>query len=213
MPDADIPPIVLSDEEIAEIQAAMPRLSSEWRTILQNLGLDYAQIETLLDAQFEYRGKIAILDTIEKVIDDAKKAKFIANWNVNIFIPLLREEGFNPTDIDYPALELDIYDLLEQNKLSSTSAKALFRELASVEILPDVEKFAIEKGYIQNSNEDEISAIIDDVLNDIASAKAVEDLKNGNEKVIGFLVGQVMRKSAGKANPALVQKIIKEKLS
>lgn len=212
MPDADIPPIVLSDEEITAIQAAMPRLSSDWRTILQNLGLDYAQIETLLDAQFEYRGKVAILDSIEKLINDPKKAKFIANWNVNIFIPLLREDGFVLTDIDYPTLELSIFDLLEQNKLSSTAAKALFRELASAEVLPDVEKFAVEKGYIQNSNEDEISAIIDDVLSDIAAAKAVEDLKNGNEKVIGFLVGQVMKKSAGKANPALVQKIIKEKL-
>jgi aspartyl-tRNA(Asn)/glutamyl-tRNA(Gln) amidotransferase subunit B len=212
MPDADIPPIVLSDEEIASIQATMPRLSSDWRTILQNLGLDYAQIETLLDAQFEYRSKVAILDSIEKLIDDPKKAKFIANWNVNIFIPLLREDGFMLTDIDYPSLELAIYDLLEQNKLSSTAAKALFRELASFETLPDIEKFAIEKGYNQNSNEDEISAIIDDVLSDIAAAKAVEDFKNGNEKVIGFLVGQVMKKSAGKANPALVQKIIREKL-
>ncbi len=212
MPDADIPPIVLSDEEIKKIQDEMPKLSNEWREILQNLGLDYAQIETLLDAQFEYRDKIAILNTIENVIDDAKKAKFIANWNVNIFIPLLREDGFVPTSMNYPALEFAIYDLLEQNKLSSTSAKALFRELALAEVMPDVEKFAIEKGYIQNSNEDEISAIVDDVLSDIASAKAVEDLKNGNEKVLGFLIGQVMKKSAGQANPVKVKELIIKKV-
>lgn len=213
MPDADIPPIVLSDEEIAAIQADVPKLPSYWRSILQPLGLSYLQIETLLDAENEYRGKIAILDPIETVIGDIKKAKFIANWHVNTFIPLLREESFVPKDIDYFALELTVYDLLEQNKLSSTNAKILFRELAESDKLPDIEKYATEKGYIQESNEDAISAIVDEVLNDPSATKAVEDLKNGNDKVIGFLVGQVMKKSGGKANPGLVQKMIKEKIT
>lgn len=212
MPDADIPPIVLSDEEIIAIQATVPRLPNDWRAMLIPLELNYLQIETLIDAENEYRGKIAILDSIETVIGDIKKAKFIANWHVNVFVPLLREESFERSEIDYLALESKIYDLLEQNKLSSTNAKILFRELAVSETLPDIEKYATDKGYIQNSDEDAISAIIDDVLDDPSSAKAVEDLKNGNDKVIGFLVGQVMRKSGGKANPGLVQKIIREKI-
>ena len=212
MPDADIPPIVLTDDEIAAIQAEVPRLPGEWRKILGKLGLEYAQVETLLYAQNEYRGKIDILNLIDSVIDDSKKAKFIANWNVNIFIPLLREEFFVPSKIDYFALESTIYELVEQNKLSSTNAKILFRELADEDILPDVENYAVEKGYIQESDESIIVEIVDEVLGDSASTKAVEDLKNGNDKVIGFLVGQVMRKSQGKANPGLVQKIIRERV-
>lgn len=212
MPDADIPPIVLTDKEIAEIQAEVPRLPNEWRAILGQLGLDYLQIETLIDAENEYRGKVAILDSIENVINDPKKAKFVANWHVNMFIPLLREESFIPGEIDFPVLELAIYELLEQNKLSSTNAKILFRELAAQDILPDVENYATEKGYVQVSDESIIIAIVDEVLGDPASAKAVEDLKNGSDKVIGFLVGQVMKKSKGKANPALVQKIIRERV-
>jgi aspartyl-tRNA(Asn)/glutamyl-tRNA(Gln) amidotransferase subunit B len=212
MPDADIPPIVLSDEEIVTIQADMPRLSSEWRSLLQPLELNYLQLETLLDAENEYRGKIAILGSIEKVIGDLKKAKFIANWNVNVFIPILREESFELRNIDYLALQSTIYNLLEQNKLSSTNAKILFHDLASCDILPNIEKYATDKGYIQNSDMDDISRIVDEVLGDLSSVKAVEDLRNGNDKVIGFLVGQVMRKSGGKANPGLVQKIIKEKI-
>jgi len=125
---------------------------------------------------------------------------------------LLREESFVPSNIDYFALESKIYELLEQNKLSSTNAKILFRELADEDILPDVENYAVEKGYIQESDESIIVAIVDEVLGDPASAKAVEDLKNGNDKVIGFLVGQVMKKSSGKANPALAQKIIRERI-
>jgi len=212
MPDADIPPIVLSDEEIATIQSSVPRLSSQWRKLLQQLGLNYLQIETLLDAENEYRGRIAVLDSIEKAMSDINKAKFIANWDVNVFIPILREETFVLNEIDYSALEISIYELLEQNKLSSTNAKLLFSDLVRLDYLPEIEQYATEKGYIQNSDEDAISMIVDEVLNDIASAKAVEDLKNGNDKVIGFLVGQVMKKSGGKANPSLVQKIIKEKI-
>jgi len=212
MPDADIPPIVLSDEEIASIQATMPRLSSEWREILQKLGLNYLQIETLLDAEFEYKGKIAILDSVEKAIDDEKRAKFIANWNVNVLITALREKTFIVSGVDYFMIESFIYDLIEQNKLSSTNAKILFNELIDIEITPDIEKYATDKGYIQESNEDAIIAIVDEVLSDPSAAKAVEDLKNGNEKVIGFLVGQVMKKSAGKANPGMVQKIIRERV-
>jgi aspartyl-tRNA(Asn)/glutamyl-tRNA(Gln) amidotransferase subunit B len=213
MPDADIPPIVLSDEEIATIQATVPKLSSEWRTMLQPLGLNYLQIETLLDTQHEYRGKIDILGPIEKIINDQKKAKFIANWDVNIFVPLLRDDSFTIGDVDYYELESTIYDLLEQNKLSSTNAKILFREIAGMNNLPDIEKYAIDKGYIQNSDEDVIAVIVSEVLADISSAKAVEDFKNGNEKVIGFLVGQVMKKSGGKANPGMVQNLIRSQLS
>ena len=212
MPDADIPPIVLSDAEIEKIQSDMPRLPGEWREILSTLGLDYLQIETLLDVENDYRGKLSILSMIESVISDIKKAKFIANWNVNNFIPLLREESVELGKIDYMAIESAIYELLEQNKLSSTNAKTLFRELINTDILTDIESYATEKGYIQVSDENAIAAIVDEVLADPISAKAVEDLKNGNDKVIGFLVGQIMKRSGGKANPSLAQKLIKERI-
>ena len=74
------------------------------------------------------------------------------------------------------------------------------------------EDIAREKNLLQVSDEGAIAAIVDEVLADPASAKAVEDIKNGNDKVIGFLVGQVMKKSQGKANPALAQKLIRERL-
>jgi aspartyl-tRNA(Asn)/glutamyl-tRNA(Gln) amidotransferase subunit B len=212
MPDADIPPIVLSDTEIAEIQADMPRLPGEWRKILSGLGLEFLPIETLLDAENEFRGKVNILDLIENSMDDQNKAKFIANWNLNVFIPILREESFMPTQIDYLALETGIYDLVSQDKLSSTNAKQLFHDLVLLNDLPDIEKFAEGKGYIQVSDEGAMVAIVDEVLSDPACAKAVADLKSGNEKVIGFLVGQVMKKSGGKANPGIAQKIIKERI-
>ena len=110
------------------------------------------------------------------------------------------------------ALESAIYELSDANKLSSTNAKILFRELADLDELPNIETYATDKGYIQVSDEGAIAAIVDEVLADPISAKAVEDLKNGNDKVIGFLVGQIMKKSGGKANPALAQKLIRERI-
>jgi aspartyl-tRNA(Asn)/glutamyl-tRNA(Gln) amidotransferase subunit B len=212
MPDADIPPIVLTDEEIAEIQANVPRLPNEWRSMLQRLGLDYATIETLISAENEYRGEISLLGVIEDFIDDSEKAKYIANWNVNVFIPLSREESIQLSYENYAEIVSIIYELVKQNKLSSTNAKLLFRELVTSDNLTDIEKYAVDKGYIQVSDENIIIEIVDEVLGEPAFKKAVEDLRNGNDKVIGFLVGQVMKKSGGKANPALVQKIIRDRL-
>ena len=66
---------------------------------------------------------------------------------------------------------------------------------------------------LQVSDEGAISAIVDEVLADPASAQSLEDIRNGKDKAIGYLVGQIMKKSHGKANPALAQKLIREKIS
>ena len=74
------------------------------------------------------------------------------------------------------------------------------------------EDIAKEKNLLQVSDEGAIAKIVEEVLVDPDSAKAVADIKAGNDKAIGFLVGQIMKKSQGKANPALAQKLIRERL-
>jgi aspartyl-tRNA(Asn)/glutamyl-tRNA(Gln) amidotransferase subunit B len=78
--------------------------------------------------------------------------------------------------------------------------------------ITDPRKVAQEKNLLQVSDEGAIAAIVDEVLADPASQKAVEDIRNGNDKAIGFLVGQIMKKSQGKANPGMAQKLIRERL-
>ena len=103
--------------------------------------------------------------------------------------------------------------LVNENKLSSTSAKQVFLSLFDEAFLGKMpEEIAAHKNLLQVSDESEIAAVVDEVLADPASQQAVEDIRAGNDKAIGFLVGQVMKKSAGKANPALAQKLIREKL-
>lgn len=73
-------------------------------------------------------------------------------------------------------------------------------------------KIAEAKKLLQVSDEGAVTAIVDEVINDPACAKAVADFKAGEEKVIGFLVGQVMKKSKGQANPSMAQQILRQKL-
>jgi len=205
MPDADIPPIVLGDDEIAEIQATVPMLPPAYREKWASLGLDRSVIDSLL-ATKEYAKLITTIQ--EQANNDV--AKRVAHWfssalghqddeGASAEVNELRPEGF-----------IELANMVAANELSSTAAKEVFLELLTSK--KTAKEIAESKNLIQVSDESAIAAIVDEVLADPASAKAIEDIKNGNDKVIGFLVGQVMKKSQGKANPALAQKLIREKL-
>jgi len=209
-PDPDLPPVTLSDEYVQNVKAEMPVMPDEWRKRLKALGLNSAQIELLLDAEVDIE-EIDFLPVIELHIDNKDRAKYLANWYANVSIPLLREGKFKLDSDQHILLETRIYEMLKANKLSSTKAKELFETLAGLRELPaDIEKYAEEKGYIQVSDEGAIAEIVTKVLSE--NQKAADDVKNGEMKAIGFLVGQVMKQSQGKANPQLAQKLIKEQL-
>lgn len=206
-PDPDIPPIVLNDDQIKEVEKTMPVMPDEWRGRLMQLQIPHAQIETLLDTEVEFEN-VSFLPLIEQYFDNQDLVKFLINWQINTFIPLMREGTFKLYDAKSLQLECELYELVKAQKLSSTNAKALFEELVRTEILPEnIETYASNKGYIQVSDESEIADIVAQVI--ATNEKAVQDVKNGEMKAIGFLVGQVMKQSKGKANPALAQEIIK----
>jgi aspartyl-tRNA(Asn)/glutamyl-tRNA(Gln) amidotransferase subunit B len=210
MPDPDLPPIVLSEDYIAGIGAKMPIMPSEWRDRLSGLGLDRAQIETLLDAHIEL-GHEHYLDSLQRVLDDAPLAKQVANWLVNVDIPFMRDQESPQNAIDRISLYRALAKLVADGKLSSTNAKALITDLLIQPTLPvDIAAYAESKGFIQESDEAAILAIVDQVLVD--NPKAAEDVRSGEMKAIGFLTGQVMKLSAGKANPGLAQQLIKKQL-
>lgn len=208
-PDPDLPPIVLTDEYIEQVRAELPVLPDEWRERLGGLGLDRAQIETLLDAQVEFVSE-GYLSLLERSLEDTAFAKQLANWLVNVDIPYVRESG-GSAKVDRAIFYKAISDLISSGKLSSTNAKTLIVELLATDALPgDVAAYAQDKGYIQVSDEAEIMQIVERVI--AGNAKAAEDVRGGEIKAIGFLVGQVMKQSKGKANPALAQQLIKKHL-
>lgn len=204
MPDADIPPIILSDEEIASIQATVPLLPPAYREKWATLGLDRSVTDSLIANQ-----SYAVLITeIQDHAGDAI-AKRVAHWFASALGGQDEETAIIASNF-VPEGFVELAQMVEGNELSSTAAKEVFVELLSSEKTP--RQIAEAKNLLQVSDEGAIAAIVDEVLADPASAKAVEDIKNGNDKVIGFLVGQVMKKSQGKANPALAQKLIRERL-
>lgn len=210
MPDPDIPPIVIEKDEIERIRKEMPVMPDEWRERLGKLDLDKAHVETLLDAEVE--SKTSYLKFIEERLEDPDEARFAVNWFVNFLIPLVREGKFDFV-YDHLSLVSNIYELVRADKLSSTNAKALYEDLVGMDVLSwpkAIEKYAEEQGYIQVSDEGEIAKIVSDVIND--NPKAADDVRSGEMKAIGFLTGQVMKASQGKANPGLAQELIKKQL-
>jgi aspartyl-tRNA(Asn)/glutamyl-tRNA(Gln) amidotransferase subunit B len=212
-PDPDLPPVKLTEEYIAQIKSEMPMMPDEWRAKCKKLQLDEAIVETLLDKEIE-SDTVSYLPLLDEVVNDEGFVKALANWLVNIEIPLRSDDAIKVGQIkDVERLELyqAVYMLVNANKLSSTNAKALITTVLGLDSLPEnIEQFATNKGYIQESDEGAITAIVAQVLAD--NPKAADDVRAGEMKAIGFLVGQVMKQSQGKANPGLAKELITKQL-
>lgn len=207
MPDADIPPIVLTDEEIATIQAQVPMLPPAYRDKWSALDMDRSVVDSLL-ATREYAELVTYIQ--DKAGDGT--AKRVAHWFASALGHATDDEAVaREIELDLtPEGFIELAEMVEKNELSSTAAKEIFLELLSSNESPRA--IAERKNLLQVSDESAIAAIVDEVLADPASQKSVEDIKAGKDKAIGYLVGQIMKKSQSKANPALAQKLIRERL-
>ena len=207
MPDPDIPPVVLTDEVIAEIQSKVPMLPGEYREKWSALNLDKSVINSLLSNQ-DYAQ--ITLEVQEK--SGEASAKRVAHWFASALTASDGDDAQTDNESTRVAVDdlIELAEMTEKSEVSSTNAKELFNELLAGEKNP--RKIAEEKNLLQVSDESAIAAIVDEVLNDPASAASIADIKAGKDKAIGYLVGQVMKKSKGQANPSLAQKLIREKL-
>ena len=202
MPDADIPPVILEQSFIDEVQASVPKLPSEYRKEWADLAVDKSVINSILANQ-----QYAML--VSAVLNDGgqKAAKRVANWIAsNLSVDELSDDEKNADVADLLALS----EMVEKAEITSNAATDLFNQLMNGAADPRV--LAEQQGLLQNSDEDAIGAIVDAVLADPASQKAIEDIRSGNDKAIGFLVGRIMKQSKGQANPAMAQKLIRERL-
>lgn len=210
MPDADIPPIRLTDQEIADIQAEVPMLPGEYRASWSSLGLDRSVVNSLLAHQSHAK---TILDIQESAGESA--AKRVAYWFSSAMSRA--SDGAPDADIGTQGSQqasvndlIELADMVDKSEISSTNAKELFNELLAGASSP--RELASAKNLLQVSDEGAIATVVDEVMNDPASAASIADIRAGKDKAIGYLVGQVMKKSKGQANPALAQKLIRERL-
>ncbi len=201
MPDADIPPVVLTSQQVAEIQAEVPKLPPEYRQEFAELALDRSVINTVLAKQ-------VLADMVSQVLArDKSAAKRVANW---VASNLDLEDNAELKTVAAVDDLLELAEMADKSEVSSNAASELFNDLMAGQTNP--RQIANDKQLLQVSDETAIGEIVDAVLADPASAKAVSDIKAGNDKAIGYLVGQVMKQSRGQANPGLAQKLIRERL-
>jgi aspartyl-tRNA(Asn)/glutamyl-tRNA(Gln) amidotransferase subunit B len=224
MPDPDIPPVRLTPEEIATIQASVPKLPAEYRADWEVLKLDSSVVNTVIDSQniAELIGAIYPLQPQQKdsvltelKVDDTTYlalVRRIFNWFASTPAEEIDAEKIMSGFVG-PRRLLQLAAMTERGDVSSTSAKELFLDLFDEQYTGDMPTdIAKRKNLLQVSDTSAIEAIVDEVLSEDASAKAIADIKAGNEKAIGYLVGQVMKRSKGQANPAMATEIIKGKL-
>ncbi len=205
-PDPDIPPIVLTEERIKTVEDSMPPMPQNIRDELHYLKLDNSAIETIVE---ELPAAHTVLAVTQAGANN-EDVRRIALWLAGEVQALAgsEEQSWEALHLDAEAL-IKLSKLTGESKVSSTGAKAVLLDL--VQNGGDPEEIAQKLDVLQVSDEGALEAIVDQVIAD--NEKAATDVRNGEMKAIGFLVGQVMKASKGKANPGLVQNIIKNKLS
>jgi len=210
MPDPDLPPVTLDDGYIAEIKSEMPRLPDDYRQKFKAINIDTRAVEDII-ANPETTKLVSRI--LEK--SGADHARRVAFWMMHgssyeeaeapeQTLEINLSEDVKVTD----SLLIKLSELVGDNKLSSTAAKEVLSEMQKTGA--DPEEIAANRNLLQVSDEGEIAKIVEQVLSD--NPKAAEDIKSGEMKAIGFLVGQVMKASKGKANPSLAQDLIKKQL-
>ncbi len=201
-PEPDLLPLVLDDDYIARIKADMPELPDAKKSRFVNeLGL------TAYDAEVICENK-ETADFFEKAAKghDAKK---VANWLMGDFFGMLNEKKVELKDSPVSAENLGkLVELVTSNVINGKTAKDVFAIMADTGA--DPEKIVEEKGLKQVTDTDAIEAIVDEVI--ASSPDNVAAYKGGKTNLIGWFVGQVMKKSQGKANPGVVNNLLKQKL-
>lgn len=205
-PDPDIPPVVLREESIAAAREGMPVMPQDVRAKLHELQIDSSATETIVD---ELMAAYVILESINRNAsqDDVRRIALWLAGDVQGFVAN-QELSWEELTLDVDAL-IELSRLTADSKVSSTGAKSILAHMLQQGGKPA--SIAAELDILQVSDQGELDVIIEQVIQD--NPKASADVRNGEIKAAGFLLGQVMKASKGKANPGMVQKSIIKKLS
>lgn len=202
-PEPDLVPIEVSDQWLQEIRDRQPELRDQkCRRYVDEFGLPEYDAQILTSAK-----KLA--DLFEEAVKLCDKPKKVSNWLMGETMRLLKEHNMDPEDITFSPVNLaKLIALADAGTINGTVAKEVFEQIFAKDI--DPEQYVEEKGLKTVNDEDALRETIAQIIED--NPKSVEDYHNGKEKAIGFLVGQTMKAMKGKANPGMVNQILKELL-
>ncbi len=200
-PEPDLVPIVISDEWIEEIRATIPEMPAQRKArYVSEYGLpEY-------DA-FIITASKHMADFFDACVAAGATPKTVANWLMGDILKVMNDKELE--EIPFAAADLaKLIALIEGGTISNSAAKKVLDEMFANP--HDPEEIVKEKGLVQISDEGAIKALVDEVI--AANPQSVADYKAGKGKAMGFLVGQCMKASQGKANPQLINKLLKEAL-
>ena len=203
-PEPDLPPIEVSPEQLEQWKSESPELPVTKRHRYQTeLGLSAYDTRVLTEDQ-------SIAEYFEATVAAGGDTKQAANWVMGDLTAYLKNEKLNVTDIALkPEALAELITLIEEKTISGKIAKDILPELLSTGGSP---KALVEKkGLIQISDTNELEEIIDGVLTE--NADKVEQYRNGKTKLQGFFVGQIMKKTQGRADPKLTTQLLGKKLN
>ncbi len=202
-PEPDLVPIVISDEWIERVKAAQPELRSEK---LERYKKEFDIPE--YDAEIITESK-KTADLFEAAAAACGKPKKVANWIMVEVFRLMKETGTEPEDLTFSPENLaKLIDLVDAGTINGTVAKKVFEKIFTDNV--DPEKYVEEQGLKTVSDEGALKEVVEQVI--AANPKAVEDYKGGKEKALGALMGQTMRTMKGKADPGVVNQMLREML-
>ena len=203
-PDPDLVPIMVEQKWIDDIKASLPELPDVKRErFVSEFGLPEYDADLLISEK-------AVAEWFEEAVRAGGQAKVVSNWMMGDLMRLLNEENKTIDEcLLKPSQLADMLKLMDKGTISGKIAKTVFDEMYKTG--KDAEAIVKEKGLVQVSDEGAIEKAIDDVI--AKSPKEVERFKAGDEKLLGFFVGQVMKAMKGKANPRMLNELLKKKLS
>ncbi|MFV0430868.1 MAG: Asp-tRNA(Asn)/Glu-tRNA(Gln) amidotransferase subunit GatB [Alphaproteobacteria bacterium] len=209
-PDPDLLPVIITEEYVENIKNTLPELPDEKKErFIKDFGLSAYEAGVLAAS----RQNANFIEQVAKVDKDGKAGrdpKLAVNWVTGSLFGLLNKEGIEIKDSPISAEHLGgLIDLIEKGDINNRIAKDVF-DFMVAEPTKSAADIVEEKGLKQITDTSAIEAAIDEIM--AANMDKVEEIRSGKDKMLGWFVGQVMRATQGKANPAAVNEILRKKI-
>jgi len=203
-PEPDLPPLIVSQEFIDDVQRSMPELPDTRRKrFSEQYGLSFADASQLVSER-------SLADYYEAAAEASGNPRATANWIRTELLRELEAAGISAAESRVPPQELGaLVRLIDEGKISGKQGKDVLVEMFKTG--KAAQAIIEEQGLVQVSDTGEIDALIDSVI--AANPDQVANYRAGKEALLGFFVGQVIKASKGKANPKVVNERLREKLS
>jgi len=203
-PDPDLLPVEVTDELLEQIKQDLPELPHQKKArYIESLGLSDYDADVITSSK-------AIADYYERMIANNSNAKLCANWVMGELSGALNKDQLDISQSPISPEELSLLvERISDNTISGKIAKDVFKALWNQE--GSVDQIIDSKGLKQITDTGEIEKIIEEVISN--NSAQVDQYRSGNEKILGFFVGQIMKATNGKANPKQVNDILRKKLA